>query len=185
MQFPNMQQQGAGQLAGASGMSFPTTGQGASAAAAGGDSGAAAAAAAVAAAKAAVPLPAAPPVLPLPLPAPPAQQGNTEVVNQSEGAGLGGIDDDPCALKKARLIWTPALHRRFLEAVERVGGVEKALPKAVMKVSTGTHSAQHSTAQRRSDSCCCLVRLLHLSWAGLLMVACLQHARRATTTRGP
>lgn len=42
----------------------------------------------------------------------------------------------PC-LPRPRLIWTPALHRRFLESVEKVGGVDRALPKAVMKVGPG------------------------------------------------
>lgn len=35
----------------------------------------------------------------------------------------------PCSL-----IWTDALHRRFLEALETIGGVDKAPPKAIMKV---------------------------------------------------
>ncbi|KAL4420360.1 hypothetical protein ABPG77_006167 [Micractinium sp. CCAP 211/92] len=67
----------------------------------------------------------------MPSPPQPQQLHPQEVVQQSDGAAHG--DDDPCAIKKARLIWTPALHRRFLESVEKVGGVDRALPKAVMK----------------------------------------------------
>lgn len=76
-------------------------------------------------------------MLSLPLPIPggalpsPAQAMPQEVVQQSEG--LPGNDDDPCALKKPRLIWTTALHKRFLEALDKVGGVDRALPKAVMR----------------------------------------------------
>ena len=32
-----------------------------------------------------------------------------------------------------RLIWTNELHQRFVEAVEATGGLDKALPKAIMK----------------------------------------------------
>ena len=32
-----------------------------------------------------------------------------------------------------RLLWTNELHQRFVEAVEVTGGLDKALPKAIMK----------------------------------------------------
>ncbi|XP_058096429.1 myb family transcription factor PHL8-like [Magnolia sinica] len=35
---------------------------------------------------------------------------------------------------KPRLKWTPDLHQRFVDAVSQLGGIEKATPKAVMKV---------------------------------------------------
>lgn len=35
--------------------------------------------------------------------------------------------------KRSRLIWTDKLHQRFLEAVDRCGGIDHALPKAIMK----------------------------------------------------
>ena len=37
------------------------------------------------------------------------------------------------ATKRSRLVWTDTLHQRFLEAVDRCGGIEQALPKAIMK----------------------------------------------------
>lgn len=36
-------------------------------------------------------------------------------------------------LKRPRLVWTPRLHKRFVEAVEKVG-VDKAVPKTVMQM---------------------------------------------------
>jgi SHAQKYF class myb-like DNA-binding protein len=41
--------------------------------------------------------------------------------------------DDARAVKRPRLIWTQALHRRFLESVEKCGGLDHAHPKAIMK----------------------------------------------------
>ncbi|XP_058107675.1 myb-related protein 2-like [Magnolia sinica] len=35
---------------------------------------------------------------------------------------------------KPRLKWTPELHKRFIEAVEQLGGADKATPKAVMRL---------------------------------------------------
>ena len=35
-------------------------------------------------------------------------------------------------VKRSRLVWTDALHKKFLDAVERCGGIEQALPKAIM-----------------------------------------------------
>ena len=46
--------------------------------------------------------------------------------------GTQATDQDH-ATKRSRLIWTDTLHQRFLEAVERCGGIDHALPKAIMK----------------------------------------------------
>ena len=35
-------------------------------------------------------------------------------------------------VKRSRLVWTSDLHKKFLDAVERCGGIEHALPKAIM-----------------------------------------------------
>ena len=48
-----------------------------------------------------------------------------------QAIGDQGTEDH--AMKRTRLIWTDTLHQRFLEAVERCGGIEHALPKAIMK----------------------------------------------------
>ena len=35
-------------------------------------------------------------------------------------------------VKRSRLVWTSDLHKKFLDAVERCGGIDQALPKAIM-----------------------------------------------------
>lgn len=35
-------------------------------------------------------------------------------------------------VKRSRLVWTSELHKKFLDAVERCGGIDHALPKAIM-----------------------------------------------------
>jgi hypothetical protein len=52
-------------------------------------------------------------------------------------AAAAAEDDDARAIKRPRLIWTSALHKRFLEAMDKCGGVDKSLPKAIMKVRGG------------------------------------------------
>ena len=37
-------------------------------------------------------------------------------------------------VKRSRLVWTPDLHQRFEEAVERAGGIDVAVPKTVLEV---------------------------------------------------
>ncbi|XP_045800424.1 two-component response regulator ARR12-like [Trifolium pratense] len=40
-------------------------------------------------------------------------------------------NDDPTAQKKARVVWTPALHRKFVAAVNQLG-IDKAVPKKIL-----------------------------------------------------
>lgn len=51
---------------------------------------------------------------------------NTETTEEDDDGGAR-------AVKKARLVWTPELHRRFEEAVQKLGN-HKAVPKSIMKV---------------------------------------------------
>lgn len=50
---------------------------------------------------------------------------------EEENGGSEG--EDARAVKRPRLIWTQGLHKRFLDSVEKCGGVDKALPKAITK----------------------------------------------------
>lgn len=54
---------------------------------------------------------------------------------ESAPAGLENSTDDPSArtLKRPRLVWTPELHKRFIEAVAHLG-IKNAVPKTIMQL---------------------------------------------------
>jgi hypothetical protein len=72
--------------------------------------------------------------------APPGQGGASfagvrMAASNAATAATDTTDDDDCAraVKRARLVWTPQLHKRFEEAVAKLGH-EKSIPKNIMQV---------------------------------------------------
>lgn len=50
------------------------------------------------------------------------------------GGGSGGGGDEPArTLKRPRLVWTPQLHKRFVDAVAHLG-IKNAVPKTIMQL---------------------------------------------------
>ncbi|XP_051200322.1 transcription factor MYBC1 [Lolium perenne] len=50
------------------------------------------------------------------------------------GGGGGGNGDEPArTLKRPRLVWTPQLHKRFVDAVAHLG-IKNAVPKTIMQL---------------------------------------------------
>ena len=45
----------------------------------------------------------------------------------------GSEDDQAHALKRPRLVWTPPLHKRFVDAVSHLG-IKNAVPKTIMQL---------------------------------------------------
>lgn len=49
------------------------------------------------------------------------------------GSGAGGSDEPARTLKRPRLVWTPQLHKRFVDAVAHLG-IKNAVPKTIMQL---------------------------------------------------
>lgn len=54
-----------------------------------------------------------------------------ELEDANSAGGLMNSNDEP--LKRARLVWTPQLHKRFVEAVGHLG-IKNAVPKTIMQL---------------------------------------------------
>ncbi|KAL6523305.1 hypothetical protein OROGR_016908 [Orobanche gracilis] len=59
---------------------------------------------------------------------------NSPGMSAAAGGGGGGGSDEPArTLKRPRLVWTPQLHKRFVDAVAHLG-IKNAVPKTIMKL---------------------------------------------------
>ncbi|CAA7398347.1 unnamed protein product [Spirodela intermedia] len=71
-----------------------------------------------------------PPSSALPPPGPQDRRGDHD---SPETGGAGGVEDPATrTVKRPRLVWTPQLHKRFVEAVAHLG-IKNAVPKTIMQ----------------------------------------------------
>ncbi|KAL5546727.1 hypothetical protein UlMin_006414 [Ulmus minor] len=77
------------------------------------------------------------PVPPLSSPLPPSSanaQPNSSDFGDSADLGSGAGGEEPArTLKRPRLVWTPQLHKRFVDAVAHLG-IKNAVPKTIMQL---------------------------------------------------
>ncbi|KAG8068714.1 hypothetical protein GUJ93_ZPchr0005g16247 [Zizania palustris] len=59
--------------------------------------------------------------------------GASSAAGSSGGGGGGGGDEPARTLKRPRLVWTPQLHKRFVDAVAHLG-IKNAVPKTIMQL---------------------------------------------------
>ncbi|WOL15784.1 hypothetical protein Cni_G24565 [Canna indica] len=76
-----------------------------------------------------------PPVSPLRPPPPPSDLDSSDLNSPSTAGGGGppGADEPARTLKRPRLVWTPQLHKRFVDAVAHLG-IKNAVPKTIMQL---------------------------------------------------
>lgn len=74
-----------------------------------------------------------PPSNPLPSAGNPTHPNSTDFADSAElGSGVGG-EEPARTLKRPRLVWTPQLHKRFVDAVAHLG-IKNAVPKTIMQL---------------------------------------------------
>ncbi|KAL5205513.1 hypothetical protein ABZP36_033722 [Zizania latifolia] len=85
-----------------------------------------------------------------PCPCPAAPSATSSAVTDA-GAGAGAQHHHQQAQRKARRCWSPELHRRFVAALQRLGGPQAATPKQIrelMKVDGLTNDEVKSHLQK-------------------------------------
>ena len=69
-----------------------------------------------------------------PLQPPSSAQPNSSEFGDSADLGSGAAGEEPArTLKRPRLVWTPQLHKRFVDAVAHLG-IKNAVPKTIMQL---------------------------------------------------
>lgn len=64
---------------------------------------------------------------------PPAHPDSGDFESSELGNGGGSGDEPARTLKRPRLVWTPQLHKRFVDAVAHLG-IKNAVPKTIMQL---------------------------------------------------
>ncbi|XP_030453021.2 transcription factor MYBC1-like [Syzygium oleosum] len=84
----------------------------------------------------------------------------------SGGAGGGGGGDEPArTLKRPRLVWTPQLHKRFVDAVAHLG-IKNAVPKTIMQLMSVDGLTRENVASHLQKYRLYLRRMQGLSGGG-------------------
>ncbi|XP_068652664.1 two-component response regulator ARR10-like [Aristolochia californica] len=86
---------------------------------------------------------------------------NREQYKENEEDTYSYSDEDFSAHKKQRVSWKPELHSKFCDAIELLGGVEKAVPKKILNVmgvsdltreNIASHLQKYRTALKKRTS---------------------------------
>lgn len=81
-------------------------------------------------------------------------------------AGSSGVGDEPArTLKRPRLVWTPQLHKRFVDAVAQLG-IKNAVPKTIMQLMSVDGLTRENVASHLQKYRLYLKRMQGLSNSG-------------------
>ncbi|KAI9082090.1 hypothetical protein K1719_036015 [Acacia pycnantha] len=106
-----------------------------------------------------------PPSNPLPSPGNPTHPNSVDFADSAElGSGIGG-DEPARTLKRPRLVWTPQLHKRFVDAVAHLG-IKNAVPKTIMQLMSVDGLTRENVASHLQKYRLYLKRMQGLSGGG-------------------
>uniref|UniRef100_A0A5B7A3R0 HTH myb-type domain-containing protein n=1 Tax=Davidia involucrata TaxID=16924 RepID=A0A5B7A3R0_DAVIN len=95
----------------------------------------------------------------------PSPQPNSAEFDSGElGGGVGG-DEPARTLKRPRLVWTPQLHKRFVDAVAHLG-IKNAVPKTIMQLMSVDGLTRENVASHLQKYRLYLKRMQGLSGGG-------------------
>ncbi|XP_059646028.1 transcription factor MYBC1-like [Cornus florida] len=101
---------------------------------------------------------------PPPPPQPPSSQPNSSAEFDSTDLGAGA-DEPARTLKRPRLVWTPQLHKRFVDAVAHLG-IKNAVPKTIMQLMSVDGLTRENVASHLQKYRLYLKRMQGLSGGG-------------------
>ncbi|XVF40869.1 hypothetical protein PTKIN_Ptkin01aG0151200 [Pterospermum kingtungense] len=97
---------------------------------------------------------------------PPSQPTSVEFAADSGDLGSGAAGDEPArTLKRPRLVWTPQLHKRFVDAVAHLG-IKNAVPKTIMQLMSVDGLTRENVASHLQKYRLYLKRMQGLSGGG-------------------
>ncbi|GLT76979.1 hypothetical protein SLA2020_486090 [Shorea laevis] len=96
----------------------------------------------------------------------PSQPSSGEFAADSGELGSGAAGDEPArTLKRPRLVWTPQLHKRFVDAVAHLG-IKNAVPKTIMQLMSVDGLTRENVASHLQKYRLYLKRMQGLSSGG-------------------
>ncbi|EEF45068.1 transcription factor MYBC1 [Ricinus communis] len=95
-----------------------------------------------------------------------SQPNSAEYAADSADLGSAGAGDEPArTLKRPRLVWTPQLHKRFVDAVAHLG-IKNAVPKTIMQLMSVDGLTRENVASHLQKYRLYLKRMQGLSSGG-------------------
>lgn len=102
---------------------------------------------------------------PPPPPPPSSHPNSSEFVDSAELGSGAGSDEPARTLKRPRLVWTPQLHKRFVDAVAHLG-IKNAVPKTIMQLMSVDGLTRENVASHLQKYRLYLKRMQGLSSGG-------------------
>ncbi|KAF4364601.1 hypothetical protein CsatB_019755 [Cannabis sativa] len=97
---------------------------------------------------------------------PSSTQPNSSEFGDSADLGSGAAGEEPArTLKRPRLVWTPQLHKRFVDAVAHLG-IKNAVPKTIMQLMSVDGLTRENVASHLQKYRLYLKRMQGLSGSG-------------------